>query len=101
MAAARDAEDTALALISTRSAVLERVRIRREHAVAEHNAEVESAETELANAIDALVDAAGFERAALVLGMPSAALRKVLPPTKPKTAAPTRPKPAVATGGQR
>lgn len=97
--AARAEEDAALAVVNARSDAVERARARRAQALARHDGHVADAEAELAEALGALVRIAGLERAALVIGMPRGALRRMLPPAKPTTAA--RVRPVESAGGDR
>jgi hypothetical protein len=77
--AARAAEDAALASLFRQVAVVETAKQRRARALVTFDAEVRSAEDALADERAALVRVAGLQRAATVLAVTPAALRKMLP----------------------
>lgn len=76
---ARAAEDAALADITTAQARLDSATARRATVLADLDSTVERAEAEMAQARAGLVETAGLDRAALALGLSSAALRRSLP----------------------
>ncbi len=83
--AVRADEDGALAVVNARTAAVQRARVRRDGVLARHDAGIARAEAELGEAIDALIRVAGAERAARILGMPRASLRRRQPPQRNST----------------
>jgi predicted NAD-dependent protein-ADP-ribosyltransferase YbiA (DUF1768 family) len=77
--ASRAAEDAALASLFRQVAVVEAAKRRRARALVALDAEVHKAEDTLADERAALVGVAGLQRAATVLAVTPATLRKMLP----------------------
>jgi hypothetical protein len=73
---ARKAEDAALVVVARAQAAVEAAAEKRAGALIALDAAVTDAETELTQAHNHLVDAAGLDRAAVVLGMHRSELRK-------------------------